>query len=295
MAPLLHLTSAAIEELPMRKRVAVVLAGSLGVVGLVGCDDAGDSSASTGEKVERSIDRAGDAIARGAEKTGEALDKAADKTAAAVGKGVDQASELGRRAGDKASDWIDANVSDAARIRDTLASTAEAALTRDRLNDLVSRLAEADRTRIGQVDDAAAAELNQRAERLRSQWQAKYNAALNTEDKSAIFESARITTISGAGGRKQANVVLPSVRGMPELNLALVNEGSSLDAWRIDVPDSLTAETLQSQLTAEVKKLEEFSAAWPEDVAEARRLVVHHVLSPLATTAAAPGGATASR
>lgn len=277
----------------MRKRVAVVLAGSLGVVGLVGCDDAGDNSATTGDKVERAIDRAGDAVARGAEKTGEVLDKAADKTATAVGKGVDQASEMGRRAGDKANDWLDANVSDAARIKDTLASAAEAALTRDRLNDLVSRLAEADRTRVGQVDDAAAAELNQRVERLRSQWQGKYNAPFDVEDENAVFENARITTTSGEGNRKQAKVVLPSVRGMPELNLTLVNEGSSLDAWRIDAPDSLTAETLRSQLTAEVRKLEEFSAAWPEDVAEARRLVVHHVLSPFSTTGA--GGATASR
>src|SRR5687768_14573917 len=51
LAPVLHLTSVATEEKTMRKRVAVVLAGSLGVVGLVGCDDAGDSSATTGDKV----------------------------------------------------------------------------------------------------------------------------------------------------------------------------------------------------------------------------------------------------
>jgi hypothetical protein len=279
----------------MRKRVAVVLAGSLGVVGLVGCDDAGDGSASTGEQVERAIDRTGDAIARGAEKTGEVLDKAADKTAEAVGRGVDQASELGRRAGERASEWIDANVSDAARIKDTLASAAEAALTRDRLNDLVSRLAEADRTRVGQVEDAAAAELNQSVERLRSQWQSKYNAPFNVEDENEAFANARITTTSGEGERRQAKVVLPSVRGMSELNLVLVNEGTSLDAWRIDAPDSLTAETLRSQLTAEARKLEEFSAAWPEDVAEARRLVVHHVLSPFSTTGTGAGGATASR
>src|SRR5688500_6605952 len=208
----------------MRKHVAVVLAGSLGVVGLVGCDDSADTSnTTTGDKVERAIDRTGDAIARGAQKTGEALDKAADKTADAVGKGVDQASEMGRRAGDKANAWLDANVSDAARIKDTLASAAEAALTRGRLNDLISRLAEADRTRVGQVDDAVAAELNQRVERLRSQWQAKYNAPLDVEDENAVFENARITTMSGEGDRKQAKVVLPSVRGMPELNLTLVN------------------------------------------------------------------------
>src|SRR5688500_19771638 len=99
MVWILHLTAVATEEKSMRKHVAVVLAGSLGVVGLVGCDDAGDTSATTGDKVERAIDRAGDAVARGAEKTGEVLDKAADKTADAVGKGVDQAAERGRRAG----------------------------------------------------------------------------------------------------------------------------------------------------------------------------------------------------
>ena len=275
----------------MRKHVAVVLAGSLGVVGLVGCDDSADTSQTTGEKVERAIDRTGDAIARGAEKTGEVLDKAADKTATAVGKGVDQASELGRRAGDKASGWIDANVSDSARIRDTLASTIEAALTRDRLRDLVERLAQPDRTRIGQVDDAAASELNQRVDRFRSQWQAKYNAAFDIKDENGVFQNAQITT-TGADQKRQAKVVLPSFRGMPEVTLSLVNEGTALDAWRIDAPDTLGADSLRTTLTAEIRKLEEFSAAWPEDVNEAYRLVAHHVLTAFADTSA---GATASR
>jgi hypothetical protein len=272
----------------MRKRVAVVLAGSLGVVGLVGCDDSTDTSQTTGDKVERAIDRTGDAIARGAEKTGEVLDKAADKTADAVGKGVDQASELGRRAGDKASEWLDANVSDAARVRDTLASATEAALTRDRMNDFVARLAEPDRTRIGQFDASSAAELNERVERFRSQWQAKYNTGFDIGDENLVFQHARITTTAAEGKRRQAKVVLPSFRGMPELSLTLVNEGTSLDAWRIDAPDSLTAETLRNALTAEIRKLAEFSSAWPEDVNEAYRLVTHQVLSPLAD--GRPGG-----
>ena len=286
----------------MRKHVAVVLAGSLGVVGLVGCDDSGDTSQSTGDKVERAIDRTGDAIARGAEKTGEVLDKAADKTADAVGRGVDQASEMGRRAGDKANEWLDANVSDTARIKDTLASAAEAALTRDRVNDLVSRLAEPDRTRVGQLDGAAAAELNPLVERFRSQWQAKYNAPFGIgDDENAVFQHAKITTTATGEGQQQkrANVVLPSFRGMPELNLTLINEGSTLDAWRIDAPDSLTGDALRNSLTAEIRKLEEFATAWPEDVNEAYRLVAHHVLSPLSNSrgggVAASAAAAASR
>ena len=55
---------------------------------------------------------------------------------------------------------------------------------------------------IGPVDDAAAAELNQRVERLRSQWQGKYNAPFDVEDENAVFENARITTTSGEGNRK---------------------------------------------------------------------------------------------
>ena len=275
----------------MRKRVAVVLAGSLGVVGLVGCDDPADPPQTTGEKVERAIDRTGDAIARGAEKTGEVLDNAAEKTADAVGRGVDQASDLGRRAGQKASDWLDANVNDSGRIRDTLASAAEAAVTPGRMNDLISRLAEPDRTRIGQFDDASLGELNQRVERLRSQWQGKYNEPFDIDDHDVILRSATITT-STEGETKKAKVVLPSFRGMPELTLMLVNEGSTLDAWRIDAPESLSAESLRSALTAEIRKLEEFAAAWPEEANEAYRLVAHHVLSPFSETAAA---ASASR
>jgi hypothetical protein len=268
----------------MRKHVAVVLAGSLGVVGMVGCDDPAAENTNAGDQVERAIDRTGDAIARGAEKTGEVLDEVADSTADAVGRGVDEAARLGRRAGDKAGDWLDADASDVNRVRDTLASTVEAALTRDRLNDLVARLAEADRARIGQFDEAATAELNQRVERFRSQWQAKYDAPFAIDDVNVVFQNVRITTTADERDG-QARVVLPSFRGMQELNLMLVNEGTSLEAWRIDAPDSLTADRLRSALTAEIRKLDEFATAWPRDVNEAYRLVAHHVLSPFAAPA----------
>ena len=80
----------------MQRKAVLVLAGSLGAVGLalVGCDDSSHNDHATpGERVEGQFDYAGEKIEQGARKTGEALNSAAQKSGDVARDLVDQAAD----------------------------------------------------------------------------------------------------------------------------------------------------------------------------------------------------------
>src|SRR5215208_7101159 len=69
----------------MRNGVTLILAGSLGAVGLAltGCDDKKDSSP-VGDKVEKAVEKSGEKVGQAVEKTGEAIGRGAQKAAPAI-------------------------------------------------------------------------------------------------------------------------------------------------------------------------------------------------------------------
>lgn len=79
----------------------------------------------------------------------------------------------------------------------------------------------------------------------------------------------------------QATVVIPAHGDLPELHIVLVNEGTVLDAWRIDAPLSLDGQTLQQNVLATVQKLNQKVGEWPADVNQAYRVVSHAILAAL--------------
>src|SRR5690606_9170699 len=82
-------------------------------------------------------------------------------------------------------------------IRDVLAQVPEAALTEDGFDDLVERLVDADRNRIGQFikDRDDFAELNRKAQQIGQMFQAKYGAEFDIADEGRVLGDAfaRIT------------------------------------------------------------------------------------------------------
>ena len=74
-----------------------------------------------------------------------------------------------------------------------------------------------------------------------------------------------------------ATVVIPASHGMPEATLHLSNEGTLADRWKIDVPDTLSAQQLRSNLEQQLSQLGDKNS-WPSDVNDAYRMVTHHVL-----------------
>ena len=72
----------------MRNGVTLVLAGSLGAVGLalVSCDDKNDGR--VGDKVESAVEKAAEKTDKALDKTGDAIARGAEKAAPAIGNAV---------------------------------------------------------------------------------------------------------------------------------------------------------------------------------------------------------------
>src|SRR5436189_1461004 len=97
------------EELSMRNGATLVLAGSLGAVGLalVSCDDKKDDRP-VADKVENAVEKGGEKVGKAVEKTGEAIQRGAEKAAPAIGDAADKAVESAKHAGARLRDAIDA-------------------------------------------------------------------------------------------------------------------------------------------------------------------------------------------
>jgi hypothetical protein len=78
--------------------------------------------------------------------------------------------------------------------------------------------------------------------------------------------------------RNQATVVIPASHGLPELSIPMVNEGTIMDAWRIDAPAHLDGQRLQQNLMQQLQQALQAQQQWPADVNEAYLMVTHHVL-----------------
>jgi len=80
-------------------------------------------------------------------------------------------------------------------------------------------------------------------------------------------------------GRNLATVRVASSHGAPELTVPMIHEAP--DQWKIDVPDSLTADKLKQNVLAHLTQLGQQKDKWPANVNEAHALVTHHVLMAL--------------
>jgi hypothetical protein len=97
---------------------------------------------------------------------------------------------------------------------------------------------------------------------------------------------------------KTATVIIPASHGLPQVSVPLVRELP--EKWRIDVPDSLNADTLRSNLEKHLKMAQDDKANWPADANEGYLAVAHHILlgifegtpSVQTSSEAQPAGAT---
>jgi hypothetical protein len=269
----------------MRKRYALISAAAIAIGGLIVPQALAQDDPNKGP-----AERAGQAIDNTGRKAGDALDRGIQ------GQGTVAAP-------------------DAEGIRDVLAQVAEASVTKDGLDDLVERLVDADRNRLGKSDlDAGNEKLNGIIAEFQKNWQAKYNQEFDIADETAVFNDqfamimqgeigdggARVagervpgapadTTVPPADrdrvaggdanrdpGRNVATVVIKESHGLPMTNVSMIHEMP--DSWRVDVPDTVTAEQLRGNLENALTKLNEKQAEWPTDVNEAYRKATHCIL-----------------
>jgi hypothetical protein len=76
-------------------------------------------------------------------------------------------------------------------------------------------------------------------------------------------------------GRNIAMVRVASSHGLPDLQVPMIHEAP--DRWKIDVPESLTADKLRQNVLDHLTMADN-PAQWPDDVNQAYAQVAHHVL-----------------
>ncbi|HEV8607527.1 MAG TPA: antitoxin [Tepidisphaeraceae bacterium] len=265
----------------MRNRVTLVLAGSLGAVGLAltGCDDKKDDRP-VGDKVENAVEKSGEKVGQAVEKTGDAISRGAQKAAPAIGDAVDKTADSAKRVGAKLRDAVDATALESGDIMNLLGSTVDAVISKDGRAVLPTYLSEADRARIGDLPQDP--DLEQHLAKIRDLWTKKFNGIFNLRDPQTVFKDARITTAT-QNDRKMAQVTIPAKNDLGALTLNFASEGRVLDTWKLDIPDTMTKADLQAALARQIKKVEETAPNWPNDPYAAYRMVAQQILETFST------------
>jgi len=166
----------------MRKHLAIVAAAAaLTVGGFAYAQDAQPNAA----------ERAGQAIEHGAEKTGDAIKHGAEKVKDAV------------TPGDQSRTASAGQSKHAEEIHDVLAQVAEAALTKDGLDDIVERFVDADRNRLGTNKDDLKADdtLNGRVAQFQKDWKDKYGQDFDIKDEDKVYDPSFAMITEGEEGK----------------------------------------------------------------------------------------------
>ena len=212
-----------------------------------------DSAARAGDALERTGERVGAAAAEAGRDTRDALNTAGQKVGAAAERTADRVRntdvdvDVNRRDadGDNAQPaGARAGVADDSEgIRDVLAQAAEAALTKGGLDDLVERLVDQDRNRLGQGNtlNQNFADLDGRIQQFRDDWKAKYGQDFNIENEAQAFPATTFMIRQGELGRNAAGA---------EVNVdvdrnAAGGQRATVDVDRksgVDSPDSAAAD-----------------------------------------------------
>jgi hypothetical protein len=238
-----------------------------------------------------------------AERTGQAIDDAARKTGDAINRGTS-----GTVAAPDAEGIRDviAQVAEASVTKNGLDDLVERFVDADR-----NRLGKSDL-------DVGNDKLNGIIDQFRKNWKAKYNQDFDIGDEDAVFndqfamimqgeiaDTARVagervpgdTTAPPPGapapsptdrdkvaggdtnrdpGRNVATVMIKDSHGLPAAHVMMIHEMP--DSWRVDLPDTVTAEQLRGNLENALTKLNEKQGEWPTDVNEAYRHASHCII-----------------
>src|SRR2546421_6847891 len=220
----------------MRNGVTLILAGSLGAVGLAitGCDDKKDNRP-VSDKVENAVEKGGEKVGQAVEKTGDAIQRGAEKAAPAIGDAAEKSADAAKRAGIKLRDAVDATTVESGEMMAVIGSTVDAVISKDGRTVLPSYFAEADRARIG--DFSQDPDLEQHLAKIRDVWTAKFNGIFNLREPQVVFKDAKVLT-SNQNDRKLAQITIPAHGELGAVTLNFSNEGKVIQTWKLDIPDT---------------------------------------------------------
>ena len=278
----------------MRTIPAYVAAAVLAVSGatFIGCDRDKTATSSTTNTNPTDTRTTG-------EKVGDDLKTAANKTKDTAKRAGEEVTDAAETAGGKVKSTVEGFTGgNANRVPNLLANVTDAALTKDGLDDVVERFADADRNRIGKGDlNSGNDQLNALVENIRSAWKTKYGSDFSIKEEGKVFspqfmaantgevvaKNSADTNVPGdtnrttgaEAGRNVGTINIPESHGAAALTVPLIHEAGG---WRIDAPDTLDAAKLRGNLIAHLNEVYGMKDQWSADVNDAYRAVAHHVL-----------------
>ena len=282
----------------MKKHLCIVAAAALTVGGMglpLRAQDA--PPADNQNALERGAERTGEAVRDAGQATGDVARDAASGTRDALGLEGDHPS------------------ANSEEIYDVLAQVAQAALTKEGLDDMAERLVDADRNRLGENQDAlkSTEEIDGRIAQIQQDWKAKYNEDFDM-DEDAVFKGFAMVQEGEIGqprtagdrvadpaegvdaprantdgqtaadrnlndpGRNIASVTIKESHGLPMVKVPMIHEAGG---WKIDLPDSVDAAKFHEAVKTALTKVGDSKDQWPADKTEAYRHVTHSILAGL--------------
>jgi len=260
--------------------------------------DAGNAMSNAGQDAKdaanRGMDKARDATANAADRTKDATANASQDAKEGTAKAADSAKQAGGDAKDAAKDAKDAVVagfspsgaSDVTGIRGTLEGIVTNAMNANDLDKMTAFLTDADKQRLTGLDPKA---LTAGVDQFKKAWRDKYSgdvfgvmaADQVFSDQFVTLESSGQTTADAKG--KTGRAVIKASHGLPEVKVPLAAQDGK---WKLDLPDSVDAATLQQNLSKAVQELNAASAQWPTDKVQASQHVAHRILMAVTNTQA---------
>jgi hypothetical protein len=200
-------------------------------------------------------------------------------------------------------------------MTETLESATENAVKAGEFDDVVSKLVDQDRDRIGDFKDKKFADLDAQADKFQKAWKEKYNHDFDIDraqtfsnvlaaegeihDPRQVLTDWPVNAETGAGRhadaqkhepmnketRKQGNidkgreigvVHLPKAGDSPAMYVSMVDEAGG---WKIDVPNDRTGQQIHDDLLKNLTMLNDHQQDWPSNETDASRVVVNCVIS----------------
>ena len=255
-----------------------------------GAANAGNAVAGAAQNAGNAAAEAGrdakDATARGVDNAQAAGSRAAEDTKDERARLAQSAREAGRDAKDVAKDTKEAvlagfspsGASDVTGMRGALEGVVTQAMNANDLDKMTAHVTEADKQRLAGLDPKA---LTAGAEQFKKAWSGKYGGdVFGVMAADQVFADPFVTLQSSGQSTADAKgktglAVIKASHGLPEVRVPMVAEGGK---WRLDLPDEVTAQTLQQNLSKAVQELNAASAQWPADKLQASQHVAHRIL-----------------
>ena len=184
-------------------------------------------------------------------------------------------------------------------VQDLLARLVGDATAGGKSADLVSLMARASRDRMADAP-AAGPDLDRAAAAFRAAWQSRFGTSFDIHDKVPVVmtepnvhvtdvqppPSQTPSTQETATRKSAVTVVLTGPGGRDAVALHLLNEGAGgKTEWRLDLPATATAATVDANLTQHLTAVTAAQASWPTDVDQAYEYVTQRLLSAVGSPA----------